>query len=102
MSVRWKLVCITLALCAALSPLGSQAAVVVDVNVAPPPPRVIAPPPPRVGYVWAAGYWRWNGHRYVWVDGRWVRERRGYRWVPDAWVAAGPRWHFVPGHWERY
>ena len=61
----------------------------------------VAAPHPRGGYVWADGYWRWNGHRYFWVDGRWVRARHGWHWVPDHWVAAGPRWHFVPGHWER-
>ncbi|HSS71148.1 MAG TPA: hypothetical protein VLQ46_10930 [Casimicrobiaceae bacterium] len=78
----------------------SQAApVVVDVEVAPPPPRVVPAPHPRTGYVWAEGYWRWNGYRHVWVNGHWVRARRGWHWVPDHWVAAGPTWHFVPGHW---
>src|SRR5438094_194846 len=56
---------------------------------------------PGVGYVWVAGYWRWNGHRHLWVDGHWMRERRGWHWVPAHWVEAGPRWRFVAGHWER-
>ncbi|HEV3239293.1 MAG TPA: YXWGXW repeat-containing protein [Casimicrobiaceae bacterium] len=89
-----------IALGAGLSPVGSDAAVAVDIEVAPPAPRVVVVPPPRVGYVWAPGYWRWNGHRHVWVEGRWVRERRGWHWVPDQWVAVGPRWHYAPGHWE--
>jgi hypothetical protein len=75
--------------------------IAVDVNVAPPPPRMVAPPPPRHGYVWVDGYWRWNGHRHVWVNGYWVRERRGYHWVPARWVQRGPYWHFVPGYWAR-
>ena len=73
----------------------------VDILVAPPPPRVVVVPPARVGYVWAPGYWRWNGHEHVWVDGRWLAERRGYRWVPERWEQRGDRWHFEEGHWER-
>lgn len=98
---RKALVMTAFALTAAVSSIASEAAVVVDVGVAPPAPRVVVVPAPRPGYVWAPGYWRWNGGRYVWVDGRWVGERRGYHWVPERWVAAGPRWHFVPGHWAR-
>ena len=72
-----------------------------DVAVAPPPPRVIEVPPPRVGYVWAPGYWRWNGHEHVWIEGRWISERRGRHWVPEHWVEYNGRWRFVEGHWER-
>jgi hypothetical protein len=100
MSLRKILVITALASCAAVLSVTSEGAVVVDVAVAPPAPRMVVVPPPRAGYVWAPGYWRWSGQRYVWVDGRWVHERRGYRWVPEQWVAVGPRWHFVPGHWE--
>src|SRR5271165_5572450 len=73
--LRHSLVVTAIACCAALGSAASEGAVVVDVQVAPPPPRVVVVPPPRAGYVWAAGYWRWNGARYVWVDGHWVRER---------------------------
>ncbi len=101
MSLRKVLLTMVIALCSGLSGVASQAAVVVDVDIAPPAPRVVVVPPPRTGYVWAPGYWRWDGRRYVWVDGRWVHERRGWRWVPARWVAVGPRWHYVAGHWER-
>ena len=74
---------------------------VVDVDVAPPPPRVIVVPAARRGYVWAPGYWRWNGRQHVWIDGRWMRERRGVQWVPAHWEQRGNRWHFEDGHWER-
>jgi len=72
-----------------------------DVAVAPPPPRVIVTPGVRAGYVWAPGYWRWNGRQHVWVDGRYLRERRGYHWHPAHWEARGSRYHFEQGHWER-
>jgi hypothetical protein len=75
------------------------------VEIAPPPPQVEVLPAPRPGYVWAPGYWAWEGGRHVWVDGRWVGERRGYLWVPDRWVeyrnGRGPHWHLERGHWER-
>jgi hypothetical protein len=65
------------------APAVSQARVDVDINIAPPPPRVEVIPPPRGGYVWAPGYWRWEGHRHVWVPGHWARVRVGYHWVPE-------------------
>jgi hypothetical protein len=74
---------------------------VVDIDVRPPPPRVIVVPAPRAGYVWAPGFWRWNGRRHVWVEGHWVRERRGEHWVPAHWEENHGRWHFEDGHWER-
>ncbi len=73
----------------------------IDIGVAPPAPRVEVVPPPRSGYVWAPGYWRWNGREHVWVAGHWMRERRGYHWVPEHWAGREGRYHFEPGHWER-
>ncbi len=46
---------------AGLHPTPAQAAVGIDIDVAPPAPRVIVTPGPRAGFVWAPGYWRWNG-----------------------------------------
>ncbi len=74
---------------------------VVDIDVRPPEPRVVEVPGPRVGYVWAPGYWRWDGHHHVWVDGRWMREHRGSHWVPAHWEERHGRYHFEEGHWER-
>lgn len=73
----------------------------VDIVVRPPAPRVVVVPTARAGYVYAPGYWRWNGREHVWVDGTWLRERRGERWVPAHWEERGDRWHFEAGHWER-
>jgi len=73
----------------------------IDVEVSPPPARVEVVPPPRSGYVWAPGYWRWEGRRHIWVQGRWIRERPGYYWVPEHWVKRHGRYHFIRGHWKR-
>ena len=43
------------------------------VNIGPPPPVVEVVPAPRPGYVWAPGYWGWNGHKHVWAKGHWKR-----------------------------
>jgi hypothetical protein len=82
-------------------PAVSSAGVSVDVNLAPPAPRVETVPGPRMGYVWAPGYWDYRGGGHVWVPGRYRHERRGYHWVPDRWDPRGPRWHHERGHWER-
>jgi hypothetical protein len=70
------------------------------VDVAPPPAREERAPAPRDGYVWARGYWDWNGHAYSWVSGHYIFERRGAHWVPDRWDQVGSHWQHVNGHWE--
>jgi hypothetical protein len=82
-------------------PALSQAGVAVDIDLAPPAPQVEVVPPPRPGYVWAPGYWNWEGGRHVWVGGHWMGERPGYHWAPDHWEHRGPHYHYEPGHWER-
>ena len=71
-----------------------------DADVAPPPTREERAPAPRDGYVWAPGYWDWNGHVYSWVPGRYIFEHRGAHWVPDRWDEVGSHWQHVSGHWE--
>ncbi|HEV8094905.1 MAG TPA: hypothetical protein VGP71_04195 [Burkholderiales bacterium] len=73
--------------------------VVVQVGVPPPAPVVEVIPAPRAGYVWAPGYWGWNGDRHVWIRGRYVVERPGYSWVADRWVPSGAHWRHEPGYW---
>ncbi len=87
----------------ALSPQAAQAQASFDLRIGtpPPPPRVIVLPPPRRGFVWAPGYWNWNGHRHVWIDGRWVRVRRGYHYAAPEWRQDGDRYGFRRGRWER-
>ncbi len=101
MSMRARIVVAALALGAIAVPVVSEAKVYLDVETAPPPPRVEVVPKHRVGYVWAPGYWDWRGHRHVWAKGYWVRERRGYHWAPHHWIERDGRWHFDRGHWER-
>lgn len=79
----------------------SFAGIGIDVRIAPPPLPAVVIPPPRVGFVWAPGYWQWNGARHVWVEGRWLRARPGFRWVPEHWVGRRGHYRFVAGHWAR-
>ena len=89
---------------AAIAP--STALAQVDFNLvignAPPPPRFESLPPPRHGYVWAPGYWSWDGYRHVWVAGHWLRERPGYRYHPSQWVRVNNGWGWREGGWTAY
>ncbi len=67
----------------------------------PPAPRIEHAPPHRDGYVWAPGYWDWNGRFYEWTSGTWILERRGKHWVADRWDQVQNQWHYIPGHWEK-
>jgi hypothetical protein len=69
-------------------------------DVAPPASRA-EPVAPREGYIWAPGYWEWNGRAYKWVSGTYVYERRGAHWVADRWEQVGPHWQHLRGHWEQ-
>ena len=103
MKIRASILVVTVmaGLCACVTESPPRARTVVDIDVRPPPDRVIVVPAPRRGYVYAPGYWRWNGRSHVWVDGRFVRERRGEHWVPAHWEERHNRYHFEEGHWER-
>lgn len=87
----------TAVLFGAMSPAFSG--VGIDIEIAPPAPRVVVVPPPRVGWVWAPGYWRWDGYHHVWMEGHWMRARPGYHWVAEHWVEHHRHYRFVPGHW---
>ena len=72
--------------------------------IAPQPPPVQyvdVEPRPRPGYVWARGYWNWEGGRYVPVRGHWEAERPGYRYVHPYWEQRGNNWHWHEGAWAR-
>jgi hypothetical protein len=73
---------------------------ILEIEIAPPEPRVVVEPPPRRGYVWARGYWRWEGRRHVWEEGHWEAERPGHHWVHSRWVPAGRHYRFEEGHWD--
>jgi hypothetical protein len=100
MSIKTAVFCVALGVGAAVLPSVGSARVYVDVDVAPPPARVEVVPEARVGYVWAPGYWNYNGHEHVWVQGRYIHEHHGHHWVADTWEDRHGRWHFVAGHWQ--
>jgi hypothetical protein len=84
------------------APVASEARAYVDVRIAPPPARYEAVPAPRRGYVWAPGYWNWDGHRHVWAQGHYVRSRGAdYRWVPHRWEHHDGHYRLERGRWER-
>jgi hypothetical protein len=100
MSIKTAILCAAMGIGAIALPAASEARVYVDVDIAPPPPRVEVIPHARVGYVWAPGYWRYAGHRHVWVRGHYIRERHGHHWVADSWEDRNGRWHYSRGHWD--
>jgi len=100
MSIRTAILYVALGIGASVMPMAGNARVFVDIDVAPPAPQVEVVPEARVGFVWAPGYWNWDGHRHVWVAGRWIHDRPGHHWVPDRWDERHGRWHYEAGHWE--
>ena len=88
---------------AMLSPASAQASMNFGVVIGTPPPAPVyeVVPAPRVGYVWAPGFWHWEGSRHVWHAGYWMPERRGYNWVPDRWAQVHGGWQHEQGHWDR-
>ncbi|WP_414648943.1 YXWGXW repeat-containing protein [Collimonas sp.] len=85
--------------------LPAQAMAQVGVNIIigtpPPPPRYEAVPPPRYGYMWAPGYWNWDGRRHVWAGGHWVRARNGYMYDRPEWRHGRNGWELRRGGWRR-
>ena len=67
----------------------------------PPPPRYEAVPRARPGYVWAPGYWNWDGHKHVWSDGHWERERSGYIYESAEWHQHNGQWKLNKGGWKQ-
>lgn len=74
---------------------------VIRIGEAPPPVRAEVVPAPRPGYVWAPGYWGWQGHRHVWHRGSWMRARPGYVYSAPTWAEHDGRWEFRQGRWAR-
>lgn len=88
---------------AAVAPQIASAQVNVQVSIGsqPPPPRYERVPAARKGYVWAPGYWTWNGRAHVWHGGHWERARVGYAYRPASWYQDGRGWHLREARWER-
>lgn len=65
----------------------------VDADLAPPALRVEPLAPPRDGYVWAPGYWNYDGATHVWVEGHYVPDQVGMTYI-------APRWEESNGHYR--
>ncbi|WP_256077216.1 hypothetical protein [Massilia sp. YIM B04103] len=85
---------------AAMAPAAmAQVDVSIVVGSAPPPVRLETMPPPRSGYIWAPGYWNWDGYRHVWLPGRWETERYGMYYQQPVWIHTGSGWRLDRGGW---
>lgn len=74
----------------------------ISVGFGPPAPLYAPIPAARVDYVWASGYWRWDGYRYIWMRGRWYPRRPGYVYERPRWEHSGDRWVFHGARWHPY
>lgn len=86
---------------AACLPLPSMAQTNFSVMIgsAPPAPRFESVPPARRGYVWAPGYWNWDGGRHAWMAGHWENARDGYNYQPTEWVRDNGGYRMRQGGW---
>ena len=71
-----------------------------NISIAPPAPQYEVVPILQPGYVWAPGYWGWNGDRHIWIRGRSIMQREGYSWAPDRWDQRNNNYYRTAGHWE--
>jgi hypothetical protein len=70
------------------------------ISSAPPAPRYESLPSPRAGYVWAPGYWNWDGRRHHWQAGHWLAARPGYVYQPTVWVRDTHGYRLRSGYWQ--
>lgn len=83
------------------APAHAQVNVNIVIGNPPPPPRYEAVPRPRAGYVWAPGFWNWNGRDHDWRSGHWERARAGQVYNLPQWVQADNGWRLQEGGWRR-
>ncbi len=83
-------------------PAAAQAQVGVNIIIGTPPPpvRYEVVPRPRHGYVWAPGYWGWNGRQYIWIQGHWERVRPGWLYQRPQWRHERNGWYLDRGGWR--
>ena len=86
---------------AAFLPTSALAQVGLNIVIgnAPPPPRFESVPPARQGYVWAPGYWNWEGDHHVWIGGHWEGARNGQQYRHSEWVQENNGWRLDRGGW---
>lgn len=88
---------------AAFAPVQASAGVNVNIIVPIAPPAIIveAAPSPRIGFIWAPGFWNWNGHKHFWIEGHWEQVRDGHRYERPEWRRDGDKWRFQEGGWKK-
>lgn len=72
---------------------------VIEVEEAPPPPRVYVTEV-RPGFVFIQGRWHRHGNRWEWRDGYWERQRSNQVWVDGRWERRGRGHVWVEGRWR--
>ena len=92
---------LSMLLAASAAAVPALAQVQFNITVGPPAPQYEVVPVLAPGYVWAPGYWAWNGERHIWIHGRGIFQRPGYRWQPDVWEQRNNTYYRNPGRWER-
>lgn len=83
----------------AFAPPAARRGAVTVIAPRPPPSPMPERVQPRPGYLWAHGYWRWNGRDYVTVPGHWEPVRAGYRYLKPHWERRADGWHWRAGVW---
>ncbi|KJV24734.1 hypothetical protein VI08_20315 [Luteibacter yeojuensis] len=107
--MRWPLLCLT-TLATGCAPVSSRTERVVVIEQSPrptvihvtqEPPREVVEvePPPREGWLWAHGYWRWDGRDYVRMPGHWERVVVGRHYVHTYWERRDGQWWLHEGYW---
>lgn len=91
---------LSLLLAVGLFGASAYAQVNIYVSIAPPPLQQEIVPIVSPGYIWAPGYWAWNGDRHIWVPGREIHQRAGYRWESDRWDERDGRYYRTAGSWR--
>ena len=85
------------------SPVRADAFISISVGFAPPPLPVYEQAPiPGPDYLWAPGYWAWDGDfgDYYWVPGTWVQAPTpGYLWTPGYWGWNDGAFAWNAGYW---
>jgi hypothetical protein len=69
----------------------------IEVQAAPPAPRVEVVPAARTGYVWVPGAYEYRDSNYVWVEGRFEPERKGYVYMSPRYEEREHRYY--TGRW---
>ncbi len=83
------------------NPGRAQVSITISTVLAPPPlPFYEQPAIPAEGYLWAPGYWAWDGDDYYWVPGAWVEPPSvGLLWTPGYWGWRDSVYIYNTGYW---